>query len=329
LTGALGQPTTPSAQPVKPALASKTGQASPAKTDPKAQPPQRQAPKPDPKAAETVNRAIEQLDPEKLGWIETALWQKVTTQGLSFQVEGTYRAGPNMRSRLELNVAVGGTKAESLLVSDGATVWNSVRIGNDERRISKWDLKPVQELLHSPATLPQLREDFFRSQQLGGAVPPFAGILPLLLNLRQQMVFTKLESMRWKNHDVLRVTAAWSKQTLDAINVPPTEPWPPFVPRLCRLYLDKEQPYWPHRIEWWGPGASQSEDGLLVELEFRNYKRSRSATPPPEYARAFTFDPEKVAVVDQTKAIVDSLAKARSQSPLAPSASGGPGAPSR
>src|SRR5262249_49488634 len=108
LTGALGQQAPPSAHPSSPAAPT-------AKADPAAQ--------------RLLNQALEELDPKKLGWLETRLRQQGYAQGLSFEADGRYLAGPDHRLRLELTVHVGSTDAVLQIVSDGSTVWDQVQIG--------------------------------------------------------------------------------------------------------------------------------------------------------------------------------------------------------
>src|SRR5262249_530909 len=173
--------------------------------------------------------------------------QQVDTWGLSFKADGRYQSGPDHRVRLELNVHLGGMDGQSLLVSDGSTVWNSVRVGKDDPVITRYDLTKIKEPLNSPGTMPQPGADFFKGQA-------FQGVIPLLQNLRQQMVFTKLESDRLNKHDVLKLTGVWTAEISKQL-APPPNPWQPYFPRTCTLYLDRNAPHWPYQLEWWGPVA--------------------------------------------------------------------------
>jgi hypothetical protein len=280
LTGALGQQAPPSAQPAPPA------------------PP---APKPDPAAERLLNQALAQLDPNKLGWLQTRLRQQVHAQGFDFDADGRYLAGPDHRLRLELAVHLSDTDAALLIVSDGSTVWDEVRIGKGEPSVSKWDLTKVQESLRSPGTLPQTCDQFYRSQS-------FAGVVPLLENIRDQMVLTKQEETEWQRHKVLKVTAVWSadvRKTLVAQN----NTWPPLVPRVCWLYLGTAAPHWPYCVEWRGPTAPRGEDSLLLKMEFLDPQfRPASAKPPPDFSGLFTFHPGKAKVRDRTQDVTNFVA---------------------
>src|SRR5262249_19112533 len=269
ISGALGQQIPPSNQPARPP-------ASAAKAAPATPPP---PPKADPKAIEVLNKAIDALDPKKLGLLETKLWEQVDTVGLTFQAEGSYVSAAKDRLRLDLRVDLGKTRSQLLVVSDGAWVWNQIKLGNDEPLISKYDLAKVHETLNAPGTMPTVAEGFYRSNS-------FRGVVPLLEAMSKQMTFTKLENATWKGHDVYKLTAVWSPDMTKTL-APPGQTWPAFTPRTCHLYLgnEKDKPaYWPYRLEWLGP-AGQVEDSLLMQMEFRDpHVLPASANLPTQYA---------------------------------------------
>jgi len=327
ITGALAQQTPPAKQPTQPATAtskkdakadSKAGKADTkveskaGKADTKAgataatAAPQPPPPKADPKAVEALTKAIDLLDPKKLGWLDTTVSQQVETWGLSFKADGRYRSGPDYRLRLELNVHLAGMDGQSLVISDGTTVWNSIRVGKDKPTITRYDLKKIKELLNSPGTMPQLGDEFYKSQA-------FQGVMPLLQNLRQQMVFTKLENDRLNKHDVLKMTGVWSPQISQNL-APQNSPWQPFIPRNCTLYLDRNAPHWPYRLEWWGPMAFKGEDKLIMKMEFHDPKIYKpGAHLPEQFAQAFTFNPGEITPVDRTKELEEQLRQVRSR----------------
>jgi hypothetical protein len=153
-------------------------------------------------------------------------------------------------------------------------------------------------------------DDFYKSQA-------FQGVLPLVQNLRQQMVFSKLENDRLNQHDVLKLTGVWTPEISKQLS-PPSNPWQPFVPRTCTLYLDRNEPYWPHRLEWWGPVTFKGEDKLLMRMEFRNPRIYKADVKPPEqFAQAFSFDPGKIKPIDRTKEMEDQLRQFRSRASAA------------
>src|SRR5262245_16337753 len=59
-------------------------------------PPPRDRP-PDPEATAVLDRAVAQLDPRRLAWVETDLRQEVTAQGLTYIAEGHYLSAPGSR----------------------------------------------------------------------------------------------------------------------------------------------------------------------------------------------------------------------------------------
>ena len=280
LTGALGQQSLPSVQP-----------------PPSAQPP----PKADPAAERTLDQAIEQLDPAKLGWLDTKLRQQVHAPGLSFEAAGHYLAGPDHRLRLELTIRLSGTEGTLQVISDGSTVWEDVQLTKGEHAISKWDLKKIQETLNSPGTLPQVREQFYRSRS-------FAGVVPLLQNIREQMTLITQEEAEWQKHKVLKLTAVWSADVRKNL-APQANSWPVLVPRLCYLYVEKTAPHWPYRLEWLGPVSARGEDSLLMDMEFLDPQiRPATEPPPPGYGQRFVFDPGKAKVMDRTREVSEFVA---------------------
>jgi hypothetical protein len=279
LTGALGQQSPPSAQSPSPA------------------PP----PKADPAAQKTLDQAIEQLDPAKLGWLDTKLRQQVYAPGLSFEAGGHYLAGPDHRLRLELTIHLGGTEGSLQVISDGSTVWEDVHIGKGEHFISRWDLKKVQETLNSPGALPQVREQFYRSRS-------FAGVVPLLQNIRDQMTLTRQEEAEWQKRKLLKLTAVWSADVRKNL-APQANTWPVLVPRVCQLYLEKSAPHWPYRLEWLGPASPRGDDSLLMQMEFLDPQiRAANQQPLPGYSQQFAFDPGKAKVLDRTREVTEFVA---------------------
>jgi hypothetical protein len=277
LTGAWAQQTTPAAK-----------SAPPAKTSAPAQPP-------DSAGSKTLDKAIDQLNPDKLGWLETTLWQHIKVQGLAFKVHGQYLSGPGHRVRMDLTVDIGSSSSRLLIVSDGKTVWDVTSIGKKEKTVGKWDLKAAEEILGAPGSSPQVAEQFYSSRSL-------FGIWPLLQNLRKQMQITKQEAVRWKNREAYKLTANWIPDI--ARNLTIQGPWPASAPRVCYLFLDKES-LWPMRLEWWGPVQLNGPDKVLMEMEFRDPKITKpDAQPPPGFEQAFTYVPPKDVTVGDLDQLV-------------------------
>src|SRR5207253_1766901 len=158
-------------------------------------------------------------------------------------------------------------------------------------------------------TLPNIVEDFYRSQS-------FRGVIPLLQTLSKQMTFTKFESTTWNSKPVHKLTAVWSPETIKAI-ARSGQPWPMFMPRTCHVYLGRESsnpPYWPYRLEWWGPGLQQGNDALLMQMEFRDPKISApDKEMPSDFSGSFVFNPGKAEVSDITTNLIARIKEARNQ----------------
>lgn len=268
---------------------------------PTAKPPAAKAPPPpkaDAEAAKVLDAAIQALDPKRLEWLETTLWQQVDLQGLTFQAEGSYLSGPNHRLCLDLQVRLGDTLGKLLVVSDGATLWERLQIGaSDKIEVKKTDLRSL------------LNRDLF-PERIQSEFIPLAGVVPLLQNIRRQMTVTGQEKIQWRGRSVVKLTAAWSGDVAKAI-VAGNSSWPNALPRKCCLYLDDgpTQTHWPHRVEWWGPVSSQAGDGLLLQMEFRNPKLAQEVALSDEqrkqYAARFRFSPGNLPVQDQTKQVLE------------------------
>jgi hypothetical protein len=268
---------------------------------PPAAPPQQPPPpppKPDPEAVKLFNRAQELYGRQREGWLKTTLWQQVDVQGLTFRSEGLYLSGPNQRLRLDLNVRVGNTDGELQIISNGATLWQIVRIGTAERVVTKYDLKKVLEVLNKPNTQ-QARDEFFRDQS-------FSGVAPLLQNLQQQLVFTRQEPGQWKGRKAHVLTGVWSADVTTNVlrSFGGPDRWPSTLARKCVLYLD-EQNLWPLRLEWRG-GPPKGEDQVLLQMEFRDPQFLAADAPAPaDYEGKFAFDERNLKVIDQTTKIVE------------------------
>jgi hypothetical protein len=297
VAGAMAQQTSPPTPPAAPPPATKT---------PSPPPPPKPA-QADPAATKVLDDAV---NAKQFDWVETTLWEQVDVQGLTFQAQGTYLSAPNNRLHLDLQVHIGGTIGRLEIVSDGTTLYESVKVGDGERTITKVvELKKVLETLNTPDTSKEVRDEFFQSQA-------FYGVVPLLRSIQQRMTVTKKENIRWHGHDVVQLTAEWSGEVVKSFTQDGKQQWPAYVPRQCRLFLDAKS-LWPHRVEWWGPRHPRGDESLLVQMEFRDPKHE-----PLDDARCkkeFTFEAAPAEVssrVDRTREIMDAI-KQRNQQILA------------
>lgn len=296
LAGALGQQPSP-ARP---------------RTGPAPRPAPRPAPPPPPKAdaaaTKILDTAVKVLDPKKLGWVETTLWQQANLQGLTFRAEGHYLAAPGNLLRLDLQVNLGDTQGKLLVVSNGSTWWERLQVGNsDQVDIKKMDLKTVLATLNSPNMPGQVRTEFFQRWS-------FTGVAPLLQAIHRQMTVTGQEQLSWKGRPVHKLTAVWSEASAKAL-VGPNSRWPDFLPRRCCLFLDanvEEFHAWPRRIEWWGPATSALGETLLLQMEFRNPKLGKKLSDE-QYAAQFQFNPGKAQVQDLTHRATEEAKNRRNQ----------------
>jgi hypothetical protein len=265
LAGAFGQQ--PAAQPAQPSAERK-------------EPP----PKADAEGTGLLKQAIQELNPDKHPWLQTAIWQQGDVQGLTFQAEGRYLTAPDHRLHLDLQVRIGDTTGQMLVVSDGSTLWESTQVGSGKPVVQKVDLKKALEALSKSPAKDQ-RAQFLQQQSL-------AGMAPLLQTIQDQMTVTHKERVRRHGRDLFKLTAVWSEETAKKI-ASPRGPWPALLPRQCRLYLDPQPPHWPHRFEWWGPAPPRAGDALLLQLEFRHYQLDQELTKE-QVAREFTLPAEKL-----------------------------------
>jgi hypothetical protein len=261
-------------------------------------------PKADAKADETIKQAIEQLDPRKLGWVDTKIWQESKLQGATLQTDGRYVSGPDYRLRTELTVKLGNMEGNLLAVCDGTYYWNRLRIGKEDKGVNKWEFKTIRTALQAPGTNAQFVEEFYKSQA-------FLGLLPLLESLRQQMIFIKQEPASLQGREMQKLTAVWSPEVSKAI-VAPNSPWQLLVPQKCFIYLEKLEGKiaWPYRIEWRGPVTIRGDDSLLLQMEFRDPKILKVGSKEAQaLMQLCTFDPRDAHVTDRTKEIAEQISQ--------------------
>jgi hypothetical protein len=260
---------------------------------------------PTPPVADAAGTKIleEALQAKRLDWVQTTLWQQVDIQGLTFQSEGTYLSAPDNHLHLSLLVHVGETTGKLETISDGITLWETMQVGDGERTIEKKvNLKELLESINKGGMAKEIYDELLESQS-------FYGVVPLLKSIQQSMVVTKKEEVKWHGMDVILLTAEWNYDIVRQLTQDGKQPWRPFLPRQCRLFLDAKT-RWPHRIEWIGPIAGRDKDGIILQMEFRNPKHE--VLSPEVCKREFTFDPGKAKVpshVDLTKQLKNAVDK--------------------
>jgi hypothetical protein len=296
LTGSLG-PGRPSAGP-RPAEAAMIAPLAPA-----SQPAPPADPVPDAEAGAALARSLALLAPDRLRWLEVALWQRITAQGMSCEAEGRYLAAPGGRFRLDLKTRNGGCPGALQVINDGTCLWQTTKIGpGDQTTYRRYRLEEVQAALDDPATAPAVRDEFLRDQNC-------AGVLTLLPALRERMTWFRRERVRRDGRLLVKLSAAWKPAEAAAL-VRPGTPWPDDLPRQVRLYLDPET-FWPHRLEWWGPDPDRPDDSLLIQMEFRDPVLNRPLSAE-RCAREFRPDAQSEKFPEVTGATAARI-RARSQ----------------
>ena len=265
---------------------------------PTAQPAPSSAGAPDAEASAAFDRAVALLDPGRLAWLETKLWQRVRVEDVTCEAEGRFLSGPGHRFRLDLKTHRGATDRTVQVVSDGRTLWQATRLGEGTwGRSSRLRLNEVLALLDRPDTAPVVRDEFYQGQGCGG--------LPTLLpSLRRRVEWVRKEAVRRNDRLFVKLSGAWTPAAAAAL-APAGKPWPAHLPRQCRLYLDPETS-WPHRLEWWGPDPARGGDVPLVEVEFRDpmFNRPLSAE---QCAREFRPDADEQTMPDVTAEVTQRL----------------------
>lgn len=235
LAGALYWPSTPQAASAPP-------------------PPPPLSTKPDPAALKALDRALAALDPARVQWLEVMVWQQLQLDGLTFQAEGRYLAGPEQRFRLDLHTQVGDTNGQMQVVSDGKQIQQATRIGEGAwNRLTPINLSSTNATAQGQKEVPPL--DSFLQGQLTGGLPS------LLRTLRTELVWVRKDKVRRQGRILTRLTARVPGEKAQ-------DSTPPGMPRQARLYLDP-QTHWPHRLEWWARSAQQPEDELVMQMELR------------------------------------------------------------
>ncbi len=248
----------------------------------------------DASAAAAVAEALARLDPQRLPWLETAVWQQVSVHGLTYESEGRYRSGPGQRLLVDLKTRIGVSEGTLHLASDGSTLWKAMRMGDGPWcSVIKVNLAEVLQVLPASGTLELVLGEYLRSQSFGG-------VRAVLANLRDEMRWVRKDRVRRAGREFIKLTgvARTDKSGDPASNEAG-------VPRQCRLYLDPSN-LWPHRVEWWGPDPPRAGEVLLLQMEFRD-PVFRSQPASNRSVAEFQFDPGVVVVQDQTHQVAERL----------------------
>lgn len=220
--------------------------------DPPAAPPPVYPLRPNSGAGHALNRAIAALGPARTQWLRLQLREQVHAAPLSFQVEGTFQSGPDHRLRLDLQVRTDRVCRCLQLGSNGRTFWQLEAPTPD----GGWqgftlDWRQPGEPRETTDNDALLRAEVTRSYW-------FSGPEHLLLQLRDQVSFTRCDRLRWRDRAVVMLSGARKSSSGGT--------WEMYRPRQCRLVLAEES-HWPLRVEWWGPTPHVQGDLLLMQLD--------------------------------------------------------------
>lgn len=260
-------------------------------------------PVPNAEAERALDRALEALKPDRVDWLEMAIWQKIELPGYVYEADGLYRLAPGRRFRMEMHTRLGEAKGTLLMVSDGRYLWQADRTGEGQwQNVRRLNLHEVFSAMNGPSSM-QLQDEFLQR-------PHFQGMTPLLRNLRRRLVWARSETIRKGGKEVIHLVGVWSKEDELFKLLPADQPWPAALPRQCHIYLDAVTA-WPRRVEWWGPSAVNGDDRLLAQIEYRD-PVFKHELPPDVCARTFAFQPGDVSVADETARVAaEQIAKAR------------------
>jgi hypothetical protein len=253
----------------------------------------------DSEASRWLDRAVQALHPDRVSWLETALWQKVTLPDLTYQARGRLLLAPEGRFRLELGTQ--DNDSGQLEVSDGSNRWTARRaIGGEWVELTRQGEK-------GPLTDTVVETEEPNKPLLSGGWS--SGLGSLLSGLSGKLRWVLVEPLPGGQ---IRLTGL----DLALKTPPPTRPAGlksapnPIVsakqngmvggidkgPRICRVILDGRS-LWPDRIEWWGPIQNHPQDRLMVEMEFREPILNRPLAPDV-CAREFSLRASNTVVTD-------------------------------
>jgi hypothetical protein len=209
-----------------------------------------------PAAAELLSEAAAALAPDRLPWLETAVWQNASGEDGRFVARGRLWTAPGGRQRLELTVRVGKTVGTLLLVCDGRVFQQVTRVGLGDPVVTQQDV---------PSDPSAGAENVPVSGELGPG-----GLTNLLIGIRQHLTAPKVRRASWKGQAVFRVSGGWQTQPMPQDTLPsglrPAKP-----PQACVVLLDAKT-LWPHRVEWAGERDAW-------QIEFRDPLPNQPLTP--------------------------------------------------
>jgi hypothetical protein len=213
-----------------------------------------------PAGEELLARAVAELAPDKMSWLETAVWQQIQGEDGRYVAHGRYLTAPGQRQRLELQVRIGKTEGKLLLVCDGSTLCQATRVGQAAPVLFQEPFKPPPQAPGHETGTATSQETFL--SDLGNG-----GLDRVLQSIRQHLTKPQVRRASWKGQPVFRIQGGWRADL-------------PAAPRTCTVLLDART-LWPHRIEWSG---DEGRDSWQIELR---EPLVNQPLPPARCARLF------------------------------------------
>jgi hypothetical protein len=277
-----------------------------------------------PTPASELKRARERL--LKATSVSATVVETITLFEKSFKAEGKYLQQVSPRPnewnmRLELVVKVGEAGGSLLEVCDGEVLWTRTELDfgrkseQGKRKETTLTRRNVAEIMGAARRLgdPQQEAALIATFGLGG--------LPALLAaLEQDMKFSaEMKEETLRDRPVVVVSGSWSDAFASRLRGTAGQGapslLPAFVPDSVRLYIDRETGF-PHRVQYLKKVAGRNVARPMLTLDFLDV-----ALNEPVNKNEFDYEPpERVPVIDQTKAFVDLLGGSDAKT-----SSGGPG----
>jgi hypothetical protein len=270
----------------------------------------RNAPAPASRAKPGEAQAAVKLARERLlkqPGVTARLVETVTVRDSVFKAEGRYLQGDLSAAerflRIELKFTSGGSEGALLEVCDGDILWTRQKVGADVviTRRNVTEILKVAKKKNIPVQ--------FLEFEFG-----LGGIPELLGSLDDAIEFTDLKQNTLRDRPVVVVQGKWRPEIWKQITGG-RNPAPPWVPEVCRLYLDEETGF-PHWILYLRRVPDRDRLKSLLSLEFFDVHCGEAPA-----ASEFKFTPpEREPQVDITDQYLQRLEAAAPSEPENPPA---------
>ncbi len=273
--------------------------------------------------AAELKRAREQL--LKATSVSATVVETITLFDKTYKAEGKYLQQVSPRPnewnmRLELVIKIGESGGSLLEVCDGELLWTRTDIDfgkkseRGKRKETTLTRRNVAEIMSAARRLgdPQQESALIATFGLGG--------LPALIAaIEQDMKFSaEMKEETLRDRPVVVISGSWTDAFASKLRGTAGQGapglLPAFIPDSVRLYIDRETGF-PHRVLYQKKLPGRKVARPILTLDFLDV-----ALNEPINKNEFDYEPpERVPVIDQTKAFVDMLSGSESKTP-----SGGP-----